>query len=43
MIIDMLVMCAQRGMAIWVISSGVDSICEKAKNEAFLKRLHYIN
>ena len=43
MIIDMLVMCAQRGMAIWVISSGIDAICEKTKNEAFLRRLHYIN
>lgn len=43
MIIDMLVMCAERGMAVWVISSGIDAICEKTKNDAFLKRLHYIN
>lgn len=43
MIIDMLVTCAERGMAIWVISSGIDAICEKTKNEAFLRRLHYIN
>lgn len=43
MIIDMLVMCAERGMAIWVISSGIDAICEKTKNEAFLRRLRYIN
>lgn len=43
MIIDMLVMCAERGMAVWVISSGIGAICEKTKNEAFLRRLHYIN
>lgn len=43
MIIDMLVTCAERGMAVWVISSGIDAICEKTKNEAFLRRLHYIN
>lgn len=43
MIIDMLVTCAERGMAIWVISSGIDAICEKTKNEAFLRRLRYIS
>lgn len=43
MIIDMLVTCAERGMAIWVISSGIDAICEKAGNEAFRRRLYYIN
>lgn len=43
MIIDMLVTCAKRGMAIWVISSGIDAICEKTKNEAFLRCLRYIN
>ena len=43
MIIDMLVTCAERGMAIWVISSGIDAICEKTKNEAFLRCLRYIN
>lgn len=43
MIIDLLVTCAERGMAIWVISSGIDAICEKTKNEAFLRRLRYIN
>lgn len=42
MIIDMLVTCAERGMAIWVISSGIDAICEQTKNEAFLRRLRYI-
>lgn len=43
MIIDMLVTCARRGMAIWVISSGIDAICEKTQNKEFLQRLHYIN
>lgn len=43
MIIEMLVLCARRGMAVWVISSGIDAICEKTENEEFLKRLHYIN
>lgn len=42
MIIDLLVTCAERGMAIWVISSGIDAICEKTKNEAFLRRLRYL-
>ena len=43
MIIDMLVTCARRGMAVWVISSGIDAICEKTENKEFLKRLHYVN
>ena len=42
MIIDMLLMCARKGMAIWVISSGIDAICEKTENIEFLQRLHYI-
>lgn len=42
MIIDMLVTCAQKGMAVWVVSSGIDAICEKTENQEFLKRLHYI-
>ena len=41
MIIDMLVLCARRGMAVWIIS-GIDSICEKTDNEEFLRRLRYI-
>ena len=36
MIIDMLVLCARRGMAVWIISSGIDAICEKTDNEEFL-------
>ena len=43
MIIDLLVLCAQRGMAVWIISSGIDAICEKTNNEEFLRRLHYLN
>jgi len=42
MIIDMLVTCAERGMAVWVISSGIDAICEKTENLEFLRRLRYI-
>ena len=43
MIIDLLVACAERGMAVWVISSGIDGICEKTENREFLKRLRTIN
>ena len=43
MIIDMLVTCAARGMAVWVISSGIDAICEKTENREFLRRLRYLN
>lgn len=43
MIIDMLVVCARRGMAVWVVSSGIDAICEKTQNKEFLYRLRYIN
>ena len=39
----LLVLCAQRGMAVWIISSGIDAICEKTDNEEFLRRLHYLN
>ena len=43
MIIDLLVACAERGMAVWVISSGIGAICEKTENQEFLKRLRTIN
>lgn len=43
MIINMLATCARRGMAVWVISSGIDAICEKTENKEFLQRLRYIN
>ena len=33
---------ARRGMAVWIISSGIDAICEKTDNEEFLRRLRYI-
>ena len=42
-IIEMLVSCAERGMAVWVISSGIDAICEKTENQEFLRRLRYLN
>ena len=43
MIVDLLVTCAERGMAVWVISSGIDAICEKTQNHEFLRRLRYLN
>lgn len=43
MIIEMLTLCAKRGIAVWVISSGIDAICEKTENHEFLCRLRYIN
>lgn len=43
MIIEMLVSCAERGMAVWVISSGIDAICEKTENQEVLRRLRYLN
>lgn len=43
MILNMLVTCAERGMAIWVVSSGIDAICDKTENYEFLKRLRYLN
>ncbi|GAA6506687.1 hypothetical protein K350107B32_30800 [Agathobaculum butyriciproducens] len=42
MIIDLFVLCARRGMAVWIIFSGIDAICEKNDNEEFLRRLRYI-
>ena len=42
MIIDMLVLCARRGMAVWMISSGIDGICEKTENREFLQRLQVL-
>ena len=41
-IIDLFVLCARRGMAVWIIFSGIDAICEKTDNEEFLRRLRYI-
>ena len=42
MIIDMLVTCARREMAVWIISSGIDEICEKTDNREFLQRLRVL-
>ena len=42
MIIDLFVLCARLGMAVWIIFSGIDAICEKTDNEEFLRRLRYI-
>lgn len=39
MIIDLLVRCARRGMAILLISSGADGIYEKTENQEFRERL----
>ena len=30
-------------MAVWVISSNIDAICEKTENQEFLQRLRTIN
>ena len=43
MIIQMLVNCTRRGMAVWIISSGIDAICEKTENTEFVTRLRYLN
>lgn len=43
MITDLLVTCAERGMAVWVISSGIDAVCQKTKNQEFLRRLRDLN
>lgn len=42
MVIELLVTCARRGMAVWIVSSGIDAICEKTENIGFLERLHDI-
>ena len=38
----LLLLAAGRGMAVWIIASGIDAICEKTDNEEFLRRLRYI-
>ena len=42
-IIQMLVLCARRGMAVWIVSSGIDSICEHTENEEFIARLRRLD
>ncbi|MBE6006689.1 MAG: hypothetical protein E7238_05985 [Sarcina sp.] len=43
MIVDLLVLCAKRGMAVWIISSGIDMICEKAANREFHERIRHLD
>lgn len=43
MIIDLLVLCARRGIAVWVISSGVHAIHEKTRNMDFLERMRFLD
>ena len=43
MIIDLLVLCAQRGMAVWIISSASMPSVKKRIMKEFLRRLHYLN
>ncbi len=43
MILDMLVLCAKRGIAVWVISSGIHSIHEKARSREFLERVRFLD
>lgn len=43
MIVDLLVLCAKRGMAVWIISSGIDIICEKAANREFHERIRHLD
>ncbi len=43
MILDMLVLCAKRGIAVWVISSGVHTIHEKARSREFLERVRFLD
>ena len=42
-IIDLLVLCARRGMAVLIVSSAIDTICEKTRNPEFLRRLRYLD
>lgn len=42
MIIDLLVTCAKRGMGILLVSSNIDSICEKTDNMEFLERMKIV-
>lgn len=43
MIVRLLTDCAQRGMAVWIISDRIDAVCEKTDTPAFLHRLRYLN
>ena len=43
MIIDLIVRCAERGMAVWIISSGISDIRTRTSNRDFLDRLRYLD
>lgn len=43
MIIDLLVLCARRGIAVWVISSGIHAIHEKTRSREFLERVRFLD
>lgn len=43
MIVDMLVACAHKGMAVWVIAAGADAISGQTDDRAFLQRLRALN
>ena len=43
MIIDLLVLCARRGIAVWVISSGIHTIHEKTRSREFLERVRFLD
>ena len=43
MIIDLLVLCARRGIAVWVISSGIHTIHEKTRSQEFLERVRFLD
>lgn len=43
MIIDLLVLCARRGIAVWVISSGIHTIREKTRSREFLERVRFLD
>ncbi|MBR2188246.1 MAG: hypothetical protein IJ860_02385 [Eubacterium sp.] len=43
LITRLLVLCARRGMAVWIVSSGIDAICEATDNKEFLRRLRYLD
>lgn len=42
-IMNMLTMCAEKGMAILMISTDIEGICEKIQDANFINRIRYIN
>ncbi len=41
-IMEMLAACAKRGMGVWMISSGIDAICERTGHSEFWERLRFV-